>query len=1755
MNFLKNAKAFLKMFTPLSIFMFWAILLSSQTLPQASLLKDIQTGAASSSPRQFVTLGNKAFFLANSESDINQPPRLMVTDGTDVGTSVAPFVPLSFSSISAPAIFNGQLFYGLNQGGIVTLWRSADGVNASVVDTVWKQTGQGTVRFYEDYLYVKNNQLYIKISHDVSLYNADFLVDLFRSNGQSNGLVKVGLAETKYYNAESTSSEVFSATNVDYFITSYNAFSNGYMGVRLTIGSNNSILDYRWSSMSQPSTPIQGLGVLNNDLIFLNGDTLSRINVQGQRQVLLTGVKYGAKLAQINNFIYLSSEKGIYRTDGTIAGTLMIANSSLPVSDTKPQLSNDLCVIGDTLYVSGYTYDRFGIWQINSGMSSFSRILNIEAPKPYLMMMNLGKKIYLTENIGNKTTVYEPDFIKNKVKPLGQLDRWDYSNFKAKNTAAILNSTLITSSGDNDAISVTANAKGSELRKLSLTPSVSTFPCVNDTAPPSFYSCPSNLIYIKYNLSPNWCYFEPIPRPNTFDNCGEVVTGVSAIKGQFQPESQWQNGQPYYTYCVTGIDTVTYWVRDLSYNVSKCSFTITVTPPPNACDVDNIPPTFSKCPVDTLINSSQAIIVNWTTPAITDNCGIPSVSVNFPSGSSFPVGTTKVIYTATDAKNNSSTCSFNINIQSQTVSNNDLCANPAANVKGGPNTITIKGIKTASAIIQIFNSSWSSIYNQQIGSDSITVPNLVAGAYNVKVTVLETGGIWPAVCSVIVNVNVTDQVIQPLKKGDLIVTDFAPVGFSAQDYNKNLFVAYLKNIGDTTTTGQYEVKIFVSEDTILSSNDSLLAIGTSSGIPFLPNSAQNISLSMNNFAPKTVFGKAYWLIAKVDTKNVIDESIENNNTLSKTASISYQNLKVDKVFLAKKSDFSSPIYANNTVNKGDSVTIFQYHNTLVGPSQEYPSVKYRIYFSKDTLYSADDYLIETQTKTIESFRPVPSGYYTTFFNTTALNNFTSGTFNIVVEYDFDNILSESNEKDNWGYIPINWVNNTIDPCLNDVIPPVISNCPSSINLTTTGTTAIATWTAPTATDNCTTTPSVSSNYSSGFAFPIGSTNVVYTAKDIKNNAATCGFSINVTSSTNPCDTDTQAPVLNNCPTNINLTTTGTTAIATWTAPTATDNCTTTPSVSSNYNSGFAFPIGTTNVVYTAKDVKNNASTCSFNVIVTLQVTGQDVCTNPTANVKGGASSIIISGITTSSAIVQIFNVTWSSVYNQQVSSSSVTIPNLTAGNYQVKVTVLGAGGRWPSHCEVLVNNVVVTAGNPCDNDIIAPTFSNCPSNINLTITGTTGVATWVAPTATDNCTTTPSVSSNYNSGFAFPVGTTNVIHTAKDAKNNTSTCRFNVIVAKQLDGITIKYSSHTLKINEKVCVSVSADSFFNIVSAQWTNTFNPAVLRFDSVINFTALGSRIVDFGVSARSTGFVDFTFVGLNRSVPNGTKLYDLCFTAIGQPGSTTLLKQEDVPRFISEIYKDPTTLAVLKTSPGTVTIEGTAINTPDVALSITSNPTTYRQWTTNTFRISAKNNGTQAMSNIKIQFQYPDKTVKGGDVIPSVGTWNEYCSGGILCYEWTIPTLAPNATATLDVPLFVLGATAPIIATTKLLTSTPADGNASNNTATVTVSPTPAASQMLQAINRTKPTQYIPIVIQTVAPNPTEGDVLIEIESIVEKEVRFDFYNTLGKIIKSETRVVKKGENYLQFDFWNAQNGIYFIQTSEGQGRGVPLKFVKM
>ena len=430
-----------------------------------------------------------------------------------------------------------------------------------------------------------------------------------------------------------------------------------------------------------------------------------------------------------------------------------------------------------------------------------------------------------------------------------------------------------------------------------------------------------------------------------------------------------------------------------------------------------------------------------------------------------------------------------------------------------------------------------------------------------------------------------------------------------------------------------------------------------------------------------------------------------------------------------------------------------------------------------------------------------------------------------------------------------------NPCANDVTPPTIANCPSNINLTTTGTCATPNWAKPTATDNCSGTVTINqtSGPLHGTCFPIGTSTVIYTATDAKGNKSTCSFTVTVSSgNVDPCLNDATPPVISGCPTNINLTTSSTCATATWTAPTATDNCGT-ATVTSNYNSGFCFPIGSTTVTYTAKDAKGNASTCSFTVTVTATGGNGGGCNYLTGpNPAGIPWSYFISNVTlntinnTSSKFTEVngvhvigygaytgistcilpnsnqtISVTPSASYvegpifirawidynkdgdfedagelildksttSTTAQSAAFTVPASASGPTRLRVSL--NQGSAPTSCdspakgEVEDYTITFNCGvaNPCDTDATPPTFANCPSNINLTTTGTCANASWTAPTAADNC-STPSVSvtsaptAGLGIGSCFPVGTTTVTYKATDAKGNVATCIFTVTVTK-----------------------------------------------------------------------------------------------------------------------------------------------------------------------------------------------------------------------------------------------------------------------------------------------------------------------------------------------------------------------------------------
>jgi hypothetical protein len=606
-------------------------------------------------------------------------------------------------------------------------------------------------------------------------------------------------------------------------------------------------------------------------------------------------------------------------------------------------------------------------------------------------------------------------------------------------------------------------------------------------------------------------------------------------------------------------------------------------------------------------------------------------------------------------------------------------------------------------------------------------------------------------------------------------------------------------------------------------------------------------------------------------------------------------------------------------------------------------------------------------------------------------------------------------------------------CTTDSIPPVFANCPQNINLTTTSLGAYATWTAPTATDNCS-TPTLSSDNTSGLVYPIGTTAVIYTATDAKNNVATCSFNIIVTLiANNACDNDTTRPVLVNCPQNINLTTTGISAVATWTPPTATDNCST-PSVSGTYTSGATFPIGTTTVKYTATDAKNNRSLCSFNVTVTQA--GTSLCANDvTPPVFKNCDQTVNATTSNYSAIV-----TWTP---PTVTDDCATAPVLSSNypngsTFPVGTTaIIYAATDDKFNRSTCSFNVIVTrvTGN-CVNDATPPVFKNCPTNINLTTTSTVSYAAWTAPTATDDCTSNPTITNNFTSGQYFPLGSTTVTYVATDAKSNRSTCSFNIVVQSIVVG--------------EICASKAETPWQEWISKVQLNTLTNQSEK-----------TRIERYLI-----GYSDFRDLTTTLST---NKSYPLSVTA-------------------SESYSSGTTALY------------------------------YRAW------IDFNGNGF---------FEASEKVLEKSNNGKSVATQTV-----------AIPSNATIGTVRMRVSLKKGSYPAPC--------ENFASGEVEDYSLVITA---PNVNAPIVGLARQVPTQLIPIVINKIAPNPTDGDIFVKLESLDKRVVTFEFYNAMGMLIKSENQEVEKGTNTVGFDFSKAPQGVYFIQTNVGKGRDVPVKFVKM
>lgn len=180
----------------------------------------------------------------------------------------------------------------------------------------------------------------------------------------------------------------------------------------------------------------------------------------------------------------------------------------------------------------------------------------------------------------------------------------------------------------------------------------------------------------------------------------------------------------------------------------------------------------------------------------------------------------------------------------------------------------------------------------------------------------------------------------------------------------------------------------------------------------------------------------------------------------------------------------------------------------------------------------------------------------------------------------------------------------------DTIRPQINNCNDITEyLTAESCTKSITFSNITSTDNCN-IQSTSWNYGQGstssntHTFSTGTTPVTYTATDINGNTNICSFNVSLI--------DTISPQIQNCITNqtvyLNQNNCDTTLI--FNNITSTDNCSTQPTTSWNYEQGgtnytntpHTFSTGTTTATYTATDVSGNSNVCRFDIIVIDTIT-------------------------------------------------------------------------------------------------------------------------------------------------------------------------------------------------------------------------------------------------------------------------------------------------------------------------------------------------------------------------------------------------------------------------------------------------------------------------------------------------------------------------------------------------------------------------
>ena len=186
------------------------------------------------------------------------------------------------------------------------------------------------------------------------------------------------------------------------------------------------------------------------------------------------------------------------------------------------------------------------------------------------------------------------------------------------------------------------------------TPSCSFTISVDDTQPPTV-TCPANITTAN---TPGQCSaVVNYANPTVTDNCPGANIVACLPPAASSPAGTTSCSPPAGSAFPVGTTQVRCCGQDAMENFDDCTFTITVT--------DTQAPVLT-CPANITQMAPSGMCsttVTYSLPTVNENCApTPTPTCNPPSGSSFPVGTTTVNCSATDASTNTGSCNFTVTV-------------------------------------------------------------------------------------------------------------------------------------------------------------------------------------------------------------------------------------------------------------------------------------------------------------------------------------------------------------------------------------------------------------------------------------------------------------------------------------------------------------------------------------------------------------------------------------------------------------------------------------------------------------------------------------------------------------------------------------------------------------------------------------------------------------------------------------------------------------------------------------------------------------------------------------------------------------------------------------------------------------------------------------------------------------------------------------------------------------------------------------